>query len=127
MVKSKDDYEQKKDDSRFKNFDKVLDPSYGQKQYYILILGLFIVFSMILLPAIINSTSPKETETKILYENGLNISYIPEDKIFSVIFTNPKQDTLAVTTLIQVPFDLQTSTSTYLTVYEHTSSELHHL
>jgi len=42
MVKSKDDYDARKDDSRFSKFDKMLDPSYGQKQFYVLATGLII-------------------------------------------------------------------------------------
>src|SRR5512138_1717663 len=108
MVKSKDDYERRKDDSRFKNFDKVLDPTYGQRQYYILILGIIVVCGMLVASALLNSMSAsKEADTKVLYEDGLNISYVPEDKVFSVTFDNPKQDTIAVSTLVQVPFDMQ--------------------
>lgn len=123
MVKSKDDYDRRSDDSRFKNFDKVLDPSYGQKQYYILIVGILIVCSMFIISAILTSIIAKDTETDILYEEGLNISYIAEDKIFSIQFTNPKSDTLMLSTVIKTPFDTQSVNPSYLTVYEYSSSK----
>jgi hypothetical protein len=121
MVKLKDDYKEESEDSRFKEFDKQLDPSYGQKQYYILLLGLAIIFIIFTITTIIGMSSSLSNTPP--YEAGLNISYIPNDKIFSITFTNPQNDTLLLASLIQVPFDVQTPNSNYLTVYQYSSSK----
>lgn len=122
MVRSKEDYDKQMDDSRFKRFDKVLDPSYGRKQYYILIAGIIIVCILFAVTTISNSLGSQEETTDIPYEKGLNISYIAKDKIISISFTNPNTDTSSVSTLIQVPFDTQSAIPSYLTVYEYSSS-----
>lgn len=85
--------------------------------------GIIIVCAMLISNIFLTSFTTPNAETTSLYENGLNISYIPENKIFSITFTNPKTDTITLSTLIQVPFDTQTVTPTYLTVYEYSSSE----
>jgi len=121
MVKSREDRE-KESNLRFEKYDVVMDPSYGQKQYYVLVAGIILVSSLILLNALF-TMSNTEVKSKILYEEGLNISYIPEDKLISVSFTNPKSDTLALSTIIQVPFDTNAQFPSYLTVYEYSSSE----
>lgn len=122
MVKAKDDYKRRMDDSRFKNFDKVLDPSYGQKQYYILIIGLLIVCSLFMVTTILNTLNAPKESVQQLYEDGLNISYIPEVKSFSITFTNPKIDSLSLIASIKIPFDTSTA-DPYLNVYQYSTSE----
>lgn len=130
MVKSKDDYDKRTNDSRFEKFDRILDPSYGKKQYYILLAGL-IIMGVIL--SITTSTSYLNTSSQpaeSLYENGLNISYTPNEKMFHILFSNPENDTITATTSIKIPFDSQSSTfdssstmTPYLTVYEYSTSK----
>jgi len=122
MVKAKEDYKRRMDDSRFKDFDKVLDPSYGQKQYYILILGLLIVCSIFMVTTILNALNPPEETIKQLYEEGLNISYMPEVKSFSITYLDPKHDSLTLITSIKIPFDTSTA-DPYLNVYQYSTSE----
>jgi hypothetical protein len=71
LVKAKDDYDKRMDDSRFKNFDKVLDPSYGQKQYYILVAGLIFTCLLLATPIVITYVnSSSESEVSSIYENA---------------------------------------------------------
>ena len=125
MVKSKDDYNRRIDDSRFKKFDQLIDPSYGDKQYIILIIGIIVASPLLIGPLIIKTItlSPETEVIENQYEKGLNMTYIPKDKIFSVSFTNPSEDTLSMVTIVKIPFDMQTSTPTYMTVYESTTSK----
>jgi hypothetical protein len=123
MVKAKNDYDRRMDDSRFKNFDKVLDPSYGQKQYYILIAGLFIICIIFAATTIFNAlNAPTASSQQVLYEEGLNISYMPEYKIFSITYSNPKNDVSSIITSIKVPYDTYTS-DPYLKVYDYSTSK----
>lgn len=125
MVKSKEDYDRRQDDSRFKNFDKVLDPSYGQKQYYILIVGIIFVLAMLITPLVltsINASDQKAVES--IYEDGLNISYTPSEKLFHIDYTDPNHNTLNLITLIQVPYDAASQTNLrYIPVYEYSTSK----
>lgn len=124
MVKSKDDYDARKDDSRFSKFDKMLDPSYGQKQFYVLATGLIILAIAFMITTIIPYYSDTTNQTtKSLYENGLNISYIPQNKTFYISFTNPHEDTLDFKSRIQIPFDSQNSAMPYLSVYEYSTTK----
>jgi hypothetical protein len=125
MVKTKDNNCDKKiDDSRFKDFDKVLDPSYGQKQFSILLIGLLVIGGIFLITTSLNyfDTTTQITNS-ILYEKGLNISYSPDDKLISISFSNPNNDTLNLLTFIQVPFDTTQSTTRYIPVYEYSTSK----
>jgi hypothetical protein len=122
MVKTTDDYDKRMDDSRFKNFDKVLDPSYGQKQFKILIAGIIVVCCILFVTTVLNYMEPAHTEQS-LYEDGLNISYIPSNQLFHIEFTNPKADTTELSTIIKVPFDSTASPVTYITVYEYSTSK----
>jgi hypothetical protein len=122
MVKSKDDYDKRMDDSRFKNFDKVLDPSYGQKQYQILIVGLLLVCTVFAVTTIFNTLNTPKESAQQLYDDGLNITYIPEIKSFSITFSNPKSDSLLLMTSIKIPFDTSTA-DPYLNVYQYSTSE----
>lgn len=124
MVKAKSDYDKRMDDSRFKNFDKVLDPSYGQKQYYILVIGLCVLGVMLVASIATPYMNPSSTETPVLYEEGLNISYIPSEKIISITFSNPNHDTSALVADIQVPFDTTMVQPTkYISAYAYTTTE----
>ena len=125
MVKAKDNnYDKRTDDSRFKEFDKVLDPSYGQKQFYILLVGILVIGGIFLISTSLNylDTSTQSTNT-VLYEKGLNMSYNPDEKLILISFSNPNNDTLKLLTTIQVPFDVTQSTIRYVPVYEYSSSE----
>jgi hypothetical protein len=64
--------------------------------------------------------SPQE---EIVYEEGLNISYTPNEKMFSITFSNPNNDTINLATTIKIPFDTQSASMPYLTVYEYSTSE----
>lgn len=125
MVKAKDDYDKRMDDSRFKNFDKVLDPSYGQKQYYILMAGLIFTCILLATPIVltyVNASS--EAEISTIYENGLNISYEPSEKLMYITFSNPNNDTLKLATLIQVPYDAASQSNLrYIQVYDYSTSK----
>jgi len=124
MVKAKNDYDKRMDDSRFKNFDKMLDSSYGKKQYYILIIGLIIIGIMLFSSITTNYFNPPEiNEVQTLYEKGLNISYSPEYKLISITFSNPNIDTTSFSTIIQIPFDMSQSTTNYIPVYEYSTSK----
>jgi hypothetical protein len=123
MVKPKENYDKSSDDSRFEKFDKILDPTYSQKQFYILAIGIFVVCCIFAATTIINSLNAIETVKTSPYEDGLNISYIAKDKVFSITFTNPHSDTISASTIIQVPFDAQSSNPSYIKVYEYSSSD----
>lgn len=125
MVKSKEDYDKRMDDSRFKNFDKVLDPAYGQKQYYILMAGLILMCVLLATPVILTYINASEqSEVSSIYENGLNISYEPSEKSMYIIFSNPNNDTLKLVTLIQVPYDAASQTNLrYIQVYDYSTSK----
>ena len=123
MVKSKTDYDKRMDDARFENFDKVLDPSYGQKQFNILIAGIIVICCILFVTTALNYIEPTKTNETSLYEDGLTISYIPNDKLFKIEFTNPKEDTTGLSTTIKVPFDSMTSQITYINVYEYSTTK----
>jgi hypothetical protein len=123
MVKSKNDYDARKDDSRFAKFDKMLDPTYGQKQFYVLVIGLIILSSMLILTMVVPYFNASNETTKSLYDDGLNISYIPSEKLFHISFTNPHNDTLNFVSHIKVPFDSQNSAMPYLSVYEYSTTK----
>lgn len=123
MVKSKTDYDKRMDDSRFENFDKVLDPSYGQKQFNILIAGIIVICCILFVTTALNYIEPAKQAESSLYEDGLNISYIPHDKLFHITFTNPKSDTTGISTIIKVPLDSMASPITYITVYEYSTTK----
>lgn len=124
MVKAKSDYDRRMDDSRFEKFDKAVDPSNNQKQYYILIAGIILLCGFFAITTSINymntSAQPGDTTS---FEKGLNISYKPDEKIFSITFSNPDNDTTHLITDIKIPFDTQSTTMPYLTVYEYSTSE----
>jgi hypothetical protein len=123
MVKSKEDYSRRMNEDRFKNFDKAIDTTSGQKQYFVLLVGLVVIGIVFVATSSINlmTTVNNHTESN-LYEDGLNISYIPSDKMFHIDFSNPQSDTMTLMTLIQVPFDPQTG-SAYLKVYEYSTNK----
>jgi hypothetical protein len=125
LVKAKDDYDKRMDDSRFKNFDKVLDPSYGQKQYYILVAGLIFVCVMLATPMVLTyMNSSQQATASSIYENGLNISYEPSNKVMYVTFSNPNNDTLNLITTIQVPYDAASQANLrYIQVYDYSTSK----
>lgn len=125
MVKSKDDYERRQDDSRFKKFDQLIDPTSNDKQYIILVIGISLMFCLLSAPFLLKLVSEPDPValTNNEYEKGLNISYIPKDKVVSISFTNPNNDTLAMATSIKIPFDTQTAIPTYMTVYESTATK----
>lgn len=123
MVKAKTDYERRMDDSRFKHFDAALDPSHGQKQYYILMLGILIVGGLFASSIAMSYLNTPTTQTTALYENGLNISYSPNEKLFYVSFTNPNNDTISLSTIIQIPFDSTQSATNYIPVYTYSTSK----
>jgi hypothetical protein len=123
MVKAKTNYDKRMDDSRFENFDKVLDPSYGQKQFNILIIGIIVICCILFITTTLNYLEPTKHIEPSLYEDGLNISYIPSDKLFHITFSNPKVDTLGMSTIIKAPLDSTTSPATYITVYEYSTTE----
>lgn len=124
MVKVKDDYDKRMDDSRFTKFDKVLDPAYGQKQFNILIIGLLFIGSILFITTATNYIgSSNQTANATLYEDGLNMVYVPEERLFHISFTNPHNDTTSLSTLIQIPFDSQSQSTSYLSVYEYSISK----
>jgi hypothetical protein len=125
LVKAKNDYDKRMDDSRFKNFDKVLDPSYGQKQYYILMAGIVLMCAMLATPMILTSiNSSQQSAISSIYENGLNISYEPSDKAMYISFSNPNNDTLNLISTIQVPFDIASQSNLrYIQVYDYSTSK----
>jgi len=124
MVKAKDDYDKRMDDSRFAKFDKVLDPTYGQKQFNILIIGLLFIGSLIFVTTAVNyiGISSQNVTNTTLYEEGLIMSYSPEEKLFHISFTNPHNDTTSLSALIKIPFDSQSPTNPYLSVYDYSTS-----
>lgn len=125
MVKAKSDYDKRMDDSRFTKFDKVLDPAYGQKQYYILVIGLILICTMLIIPVILTYVnSSHQSEVELIYEDGLNISYTPSEKLMYITFTNPNNDTLRLITLIQVPYDINSQSNLrYIPAYEYSTSK----
>jgi hypothetical protein len=125
LVKAKDDYDKRMDDSRFKNFDKVLDPSYGRKQYYILMAGLIFTCVMLATPVVLTyMNSSQQTAATYSYENGLNISYEPSEKVMYITFSNPNNDTLNLVTTVQVPYDAASQTNLrYIQVYDYSTSK----
>ena len=125
MVKAKDDYDKRMDDSRFKNYDKVLDPSYGQKQYYILMAGIILMCVMLAIPVVLTYVNASEqSAVSSIYENGLNISYEPSEKSMYITFSNPNNDTLKIATLIQVPYDAASQANLrYIQVYDYSTSK----
>ena len=123
MIKAKSDYDRRMDDSRFEKFDKAVDPSNNQKQYYILIAGIILLCGFFAITTSINYMNTSAQPGDITnYEKGLNISYNPDDKLFYILFSNPNNDTYNLATNIKIPFDSQSATVPYLTVYEYSTS-----
>lgn len=125
MIKEKENYDKRTDDSRFKRFDKLIDPAYGKKQYYILMAGLVLMCIMLATPLILTSiNASSQAEVSMIYENGLNISYEPSEKLMYITFSNPNTDTLKLTTLIQVPYDAASQANLrYIQVYDYSTSK----
>lgn len=125
MVKAKSDYNRRMDDSRFEKFDKALDPSNNQKQYYILVAGIVLLCGFFAITTSLNymDTTNQPGGDTPNFEKGLNISYTPDNKMFSIKFDNPNNDTMNLNTNIKIPFDTESATMPYLTVYEYSTSE----
>lgn len=125
MVKANDNnYDKRIDDSRFKKFDKVLDPSRGQKQFYILLIGILVIGGIFLISTSMNYLDTSiQSADPVLYEKGLNMSYSPNEKLILISFSNPNNDTSKLLTVIQVPFDTTQTAIRYIPVYEYSSSD----
>lgn len=119
MVRIKGDYERRKSDDRFKDYDEQLQTyssDNDKKQFVILIIGVIVCLSMMAYSLFMELQKPVELK----YEPGLNISYSPESSLYIIEYTNPSDDTTSANIQIKT---IILDTINMATNYDYTTNK----